>query len=321
VIDFRYHVISIVAIFLALATGIALGAGPLGSRLSDGLVGQFNRSNETVEEQRVQLTEAERVEDFNEAFANGVDTRVLEGLLTGSQVTVFTLPEADNRSVERVVDALQMSGAQLVAEVAVSPALLDPVNRTTAENLSTQVLEGVEGVPTVDEVGSYEVVGYAIAQGLLATAQTGTPVDITSEKIQSAFETAEYLTYEGEITRRGGLAVVVAGEPDPETDVAAGEILTALMGSMDTLSGGVVLAGPLSSTVEGGPVRTLRDSDVADNVSSVDMVDTPAGQVITAIALAEQAAGDSGHYGIGEAADQVVPEIPTLAAAGTPPGE
>src|SRR5690606_24498715 len=30
VIDFRYHVISIVAIFLALATGIALGAGPLG---------------------------------------------------------------------------------------------------------------------------------------------------------------------------------------------------------------------------------------------------------------------------------------------------
>ena len=74
-------------------------------------------------------------------------------------------------------------------------------------------------------------------------------------------------------------------------------------------------------TARGGPVRTLRDSDVADNVSSVDMVDTPAGQVITAIALAEQAAGDSGHYGIGEAADQVVPEIPTLAAAGTPPGE
>jgi hypothetical protein len=320
VIDFRYHVISIVAIFLALATGIALGAGPLGSRLSDGLVGQFNRSNEKVEEQRVQLTEAERVDDFNEAFANGVDSRVLEGLLTGSEVTVFTMPEADNRTVERVVDALQMSGAELVAEVAMSPALLDPANRTTAENLSTQVLDGVEGVPTVDEAGSYELVGYAIAHGLLATSQGGTTSDITSQEIQSAFETAEYLTYEGDITRRGGLAVVVAGEPDPETDGAAGEILTALMDSMDTLSGGVVLAGPLSSAVEGGPVRALRDSDVAEDVSSVDMVDTPAGQVITAIALAEQAADGVGHYGIGEAADQVVPEIPTVAATRAPRG-
>jgi hypothetical protein len=320
VIDFRYHVISIVAIFLALATGIALGAGPLGSRLSDGLVGQFNRSNEKVEEQRVQLTEAERVDDFNEAFANGVDSRVLEGLLTGSEVTVFTLPDADNRTVERVVDALQMSGAELVAEVAMSPALLDPANRTTAENLSTQVLDGVEGVPTVDEAGSYELVGYAIAHGLLATSQGGTTSDITSQEIQSAFETAEYLTYEGDITRRGGLAVVVAGEPDPETDGAAGEILTALMDSMDTLSGGVVLAGPLSSAVEGGPVRALRDSDVAEDVSSVDMVDTPAGQVITAIALAEQAADGVGHYGIGEAADQVVPEIPTVAATRAPRG-
>jgi hypothetical protein len=320
VIDFRYHVISIVAIFLALATGIALGAGPLGSRLSDGLVGQFNRSNEKVEEQRVQLTEAERVDDFNEAFANGVDSRVLEGLLTGSEVTVFTLPDADNRTVERVVDALQMSGAELVAEVAMSPALLDPANRTTAENLSTQVLDEVEGVPTVDEAGSYELVGYAIAYGLLATSQGGTTSDVTAQEIQSAFETAEYLTYEGDITRRGGLAVVVAGEPDPETDVAAGEILTALMDSMDTLSGGVVLAGPLGSAVEGGPVRALRDSDVAEKVSSVDMVDTPAGQVITAIALAEQAAEDVGHYGIGEAADQVVPEIPAVAATGAPRG-
>jgi hypothetical protein len=245
---------------------------------------------------------------------------VLEGLLTGSEVTVFTMPEADNRTVERVVDALQMSGAELVAEVAMSPALLDPANRTTAENLSTQVLDGVEGVPTVDEAGSYELVGYAIAHGLLATSQGGTTSDITSQEIQSAFETAEYLTYEGDITRRGGLAVVVAGEPDPETDGAAGEILTALMDSMDTLSGGVVLAGPLSSAVEGGPVRALRDSDVAEDVSSVDMVDTPAGQVITAIALAEQAADGVGHYGIGEAADQVVPEIPTVAATRAPRG-
>jgi hypothetical protein len=33
VIDFRYHIVSIVSIFLALAVGIVLGAGPLQGRL------------------------------------------------------------------------------------------------------------------------------------------------------------------------------------------------------------------------------------------------------------------------------------------------
>ena len=36
-IDFRYHVVSIVSIFLALAVGIVLGAGPLQGRLGDTL--------------------------------------------------------------------------------------------------------------------------------------------------------------------------------------------------------------------------------------------------------------------------------------------
>ncbi len=32
-IDFRYHIVSIVSIFLALAVGIVLGAGPLQNQL------------------------------------------------------------------------------------------------------------------------------------------------------------------------------------------------------------------------------------------------------------------------------------------------
>jgi hypothetical protein len=310
VIDFRYHVISIVAIFLALATGIALGAGPLGSKLSDGLVGQANRDRETVEEQRLQLADAGRINDFNQAFAVGVDNRVLEGLLKGTQVTVFTLPGAENRTVDRVVENLQTADAEVVAEVSIAPALLDPANRTTALNLSSQVLARVDGVPAVDEAASYEVVGYAMAEGLLATAPGGSPVDAKAQEIQGAFAGADYLVYDGEVTRRGGLAVVIGGEPAEGADPASGEIVTALVDAMDTQSGGVVLAGPLSSTLEGGPLRVLRDGDVADDVSSVDMVDTPAGQVITVLAAAEQAAGATGHYGTGEAAEQVVPEIP-----------
>ena len=39
-IDFRYHVVSLISVFLALAVGIALGAGPLKETIGDTLTGQ-----------------------------------------------------------------------------------------------------------------------------------------------------------------------------------------------------------------------------------------------------------------------------------------
>ena len=36
-IDFRYHLVSIVSIFMALAVGIVLGAGPLKGQIGDTL--------------------------------------------------------------------------------------------------------------------------------------------------------------------------------------------------------------------------------------------------------------------------------------------
>jgi hypothetical protein len=36
-IDFRYHLVSLVSVFIALAVGIVLGAGPLKDPISEGL--------------------------------------------------------------------------------------------------------------------------------------------------------------------------------------------------------------------------------------------------------------------------------------------
>ena len=36
-INFRYHVVSIIGIFIALAVGVVLGAGPLQSRIQSGM--------------------------------------------------------------------------------------------------------------------------------------------------------------------------------------------------------------------------------------------------------------------------------------------
>ncbi len=40
-IDFRYHLVSIVSIFLALAVGIVLGAGPLQDQVGNTLTSEI----------------------------------------------------------------------------------------------------------------------------------------------------------------------------------------------------------------------------------------------------------------------------------------
>jgi hypothetical protein len=311
VIDFRYHLVSLVAVFLALAAGVALGSGPLGAELSNGLLSEDDKDRETAEAQRLELSAANQVANFNDAFASAVDTSVLDGLLDGTTVTVFALPDANSATVAAVIEELQVAGADVVGKVDVAPALIDATNRTTAQNLATQVLRGVDGVPTVAEAGSYEVVGYAVAQGLLTTTLTGAPVDAKAQEIQSAFQGADYLTYEGgDVASRGGLAVVVAGNSNAKGSQARSEVLAAMLDSMDSLSGGLVLAGPLETQQNPGFIAGLLTSDAASRVSTVDMVETVAGRVVTVMALAEQAGESSGHYGAGAGADEVLPKLP-----------
>ena len=58
-IDFRYHIVSIVSIFLALAVGIVLGAGPLQNQLGTTLTKQVSnlRKESELNNQATRLTE------------------------------------------------------------------------------------------------------------------------------------------------------------------------------------------------------------------------------------------------------------------------
>ena len=48
-IDFRYHLVSLVAVFIALAVGIALGAGPLREGISSTLESEVAQLREASE--------------------------------------------------------------------------------------------------------------------------------------------------------------------------------------------------------------------------------------------------------------------------------
>ncbi len=308
-IDFRYHVISIVAIFLALATGIALGAGPLGKEFDQQLANQAQQDRQDKQDLRDQLDQADKVVQFEGDFAQTVAPQITGDRLAGHTVAVFVLPGADDETVDSVSSRIEAAGGTIASTITVQDGLMDPTERQTAEGIASRVLDGVDGLPEIQGAASYQLVGYSLARGYLATNEGGTPMDAAAQAIDAAYSEANYLTHDGDIGRRANLAVVITGPPSEEPEVGQGELLATLVKAMDSLSGGVVVAGPLAAADDNGYVAAIRDSDAADSVSTVDVADRPSGQLVTVLALVQQGEGAVGQYGAADSADAVLPEL------------
>jgi Copper transport outer membrane protein, MctB len=308
VIDFRYHVISIVAIFLALATGIALGAGPLGDEFDQQLANQADHDRELKEQYRDQLDQVEEVMNFESEFAGSIAGQITGERLGGRTVAVFVLPGADDDTVDGVTSRIEGAGATITSTITVQDSLMDPAERSFTEGIAEEVLQDVQGVQDTEGASSYQLVGYGIARGYLATAEAGTPMDAPAHGIDGGFTEADLLAHDDEISQRANLAVVIAGPPSEEPEVGQGELLATMVQAMDAMSGGVVVAGPITSAGDDGYVSAVRDADASDSVSTVDVADRPAGQITTVLALAQQGDGGVGQYGAAESADAVLPE-------------
>ena len=72
-IDFRYHLVSIVAVFLALAVGIVLGSGPLDEQIQGALQTQTDDLRSQQNELRSQVADLEGQVAVGEEFAQEIE--------------------------------------------------------------------------------------------------------------------------------------------------------------------------------------------------------------------------------------------------------
>ena len=96
-ISLRYHLVSIAAVFLALALGVLLGSGGVSERLlsaqagrADGLDGQV----QTLTAERDRLAAAQQAAD---GFAGRVGPAAVRGLLAGKTVAFVTVGRGSGR--------------------------------------------------------------------------------------------------------------------------------------------------------------------------------------------------------------------------------
>ena len=299
-IDFRYHIVSIVAIFMALAVGIVLGSGPL----KDDISGFLEDRTEQLAEEKVdlqdQISTLRSEMEANEQFATLAQPVLVDSLLTTHVTTIVVLPDADGGQVDSVEDVIVAAGGSVGERVTIESAWSDPDQSEILARVAENIAKGQRDEDT------YDLAAQVLAEALLVPGgrSLGEP-SFDSIGVLGAFEIEGFISADEDEVILADTAVIVG----PSGAVQDADLtLIPLMTALDDVGVGAVLAAPLGSDTDDGVVGVLRSSDADGVVSSVDRLDTVNGVTVTATALAEQIAGGVGHYGTGEGADGPAPD-------------
>jgi hypothetical protein len=306
VIDFRYHIVSIVAIFFALGAGVVLGAGPLKGTGSDLVQAQANKDRATVEDQREQLLQTKTLDKYRDDYIAKVTAGLTGGKLTGKRIVLVTMPNAASDMTNSIQDAIEQAGGQVTTRVSLDSKLFDPGQRQLVEPLVNDLV--TSDLPFPADSNTYQRAGMILGRGVAAKEEAKT-VDTEAVKIINGLSSAKLVSLKPMPKDRGSLIVVVAAKPTtPLPDNSSYNDAVDFAEGLDSASAGVVVAGMPESAQNGGLLKELRgDSEATKTVSSVDVANLPSGQMTVVFALVEQAGGKAGQYGGIDAKNGVAP--------------
>ncbi|MEU4195560.1 copper transporter [Kribbella sp. NPDC026611] len=305
-IDFRYHIVSIVAIFFALGAGVVLGAGPLKGTGSEIVASQAEKDRQQLQDARDELVQVKALDKYRDDYVAKVTAGLTDGKLTGRKIAIVTMPGANNDLTNSIQDELEKAGGVITTKVALDAKLFDSGQRQLVETLSNQLV-----TPDLNftNTTTYQRAGLVLARGI-AAKEEGKSADADSTKMISGLTGAKLLSLKpSQLKERASLIVVVAADP-PTTSTDNGTFSDAIdfIGGLDQGSAGVVVAGTPDSAGDRGLLKDLRsDSEATKIVSSVDVADLPSGQMTVVFALVEQASGKAGQYGAVNAKNGVAP--------------
>ncbi|HEY1822922.1 MAG TPA: copper transporter [Trebonia sp.] len=327
-IDFRYHLVSIVAVFLALAIGIVLGSTALQGDTLDVLRSTTNSLRNQLNAANAAAASANQQVGAGSQFLQIAEPTLLKDRLTGARIVLVTEPGATSAVIDGIQQAAGEAGATITGTVALQPKFNDLSGTTRAglSQLNVQFAshDGVALTPGTDKQTVYQQEAAQLIAAAILEQTAGQPVLTASEaqNLLKAYADGGYLTASsGTLTDGATLAVIVTppattadGSSDP-----ADEVLVALAAEFAGASAATVVAGPvMGTTTSSSAISVLRNSSVSGQVSTVDNADTRLGQISTIWALASQLQGGKPNtYGV-SGASAVSPPVPSPVPSVTP---
>ena len=304
-ISFRFHLVSLVAVFLALGLGVLAGT----TVLNKGIVTVLEAQTENLREQSAELrARVERLEGEARmwgAFGNAALDHLVSEALPGRDVILITQDGADGAGVQGARGALEEAGADLRAVLSVNRRMT--LERETDRQALALAL-GTSG----DDPGALQV---QAAEALAIRLAFGASGETSDDDVLAGLMEAGFLVNQGpgldgdalqQLGGNGEVFVVVAGGPEDPT-LTPGEFLVPLIRRLVLQGEAVAAAENLHSQYEF--VGLLRgDGTVSDQMVTQDNIDQVPGEVGLVLALQGLLTnGHGGHYGVKGGASGAIP--------------
>lgn len=330
-IDFRYHLVSLVAVFIALAVGIVLGAGPLREGISDTLESEVSALRAERAEVRAQAAEAQAHADALDRALGVVAPRAASATLTGVRVAVVILPGSDRNLAEQLGRSVEEAGGQVPLTVTLQPSWQTAQGQDEAAPLLETLAVGLQLPPLAEGDGPSlpAVVGAAVV-GADGTGRTGAWLETLDElesegylrlawDEESETDLEDRRPLDAVLVVSGGLSWPDEGDLD-EAGVVALDTATTLVRTVVRLNTPLTVVG--TGTVGGAQgaqagqdplvLEIRQDRALRAQASTVDDAETASGRLAAVLALGWEMNARSGHYGIGPQAEVPMPQPPPV---------
>ena len=304
-ISFRYHIVSIVAVFLALALGVVVGTTGLNGAILSDLRSNVKNQKSSIAKLQQANSDLEKQAGNADDFASAYSKQLLAGALTGQTVVIVSAPGASSKIKSGVEAAVTAGGGTIVGKIQLSSDYVDPQRGSDIVSLATSAGAHPNGL-TLPSTSDSATLGGDLLGYVLSGQGTGTDIG----KVLAGFAALNMLKVEGSDPKAAKLAIVVGSgtalAADPKT-----KSMPVLVSEFNQNGLKTVVAGDEASATAAGLVALIRaDSILPRAVSTIDNADTALGQVSTVLALAGLAQGTVGQYGTGANVTALFPAPP-----------
>lgn len=313
-INFRFHIVSLIAVFLALALGVIFGSTVVDRAIVDGLRNRIDRVEKNADAQRAENDALRAEVDRLEQYVEDVAPFAVRNSLTARAVSLVAMRGIDDAAVGAQAELARGAGARIDGILWLEDAwnLSEP-----EQSAALRTITGSDASGRALRTAGLETLATRLASGAPAAGP-----DVLAQMLDAGFVSLAGLA--------GGDAPAAASYPGsgPVVLLAGGPTSTitppAFARNLARALAGVSVptaVGEVWAELEGGGERgawlapVLDDAALADRVSTADDLDLTEGRVAVLLALSDLPRGIVGHYGYGAGAQAPLPEPVTTPVA------